>query len=140
MPVTARPTPVAVPGLDTPVSAMRAVSHDLSCAGTIQLVDGRSLSPVDVQEAYLDACRQHYERVAGDLTESARIEAKDLFTRWQECLDALRTDIFSLADQLDWVAKLKLMESYRQRDGLGWAAPKLALIDLQYADVDPRRS
>jgi hypothetical protein len=60
--------------------------------------------------------------------------------RWQDCLDALRTDPFSLADQLDWVAKLKLMESYRQRDGLGWDAPKLALIDLQYADVDPRRS
>ena len=32
------------------------------------------------------------------------------------------------------------MESYRERDGLGWGAPKLALIDLQYADVDPRRS
>ena len=50
------------------------------------------------------------------------------------------TDLFRLADQLDWVAKLKLMESYRERDGLGWDAPKLALIDLQYADVDPRRS
>ena len=126
--------------LDAPVAAMRAVSHDLSCAETVLLADGRSFSPVDVQETYLDACRQHYERVAGDLTEAARIEAKDVFTRWQDCLDALRSDIFSLADQLDWVAKLKLMESYRQRDGLGWAAPKLALIDLQYADVDPRRS
>ncbi|MET0693867.1 MAG: proteasome accessory factor PafA2 family protein, partial [Propionibacteriaceae bacterium] len=37
-------------------------------------------------------------------------------------------------------AKLKLMESYRARDQLPWDAPKLALIDLQYADVDPRRS
>ena len=126
--------------LDTPVSAMRAISHDLSCAEPVLLADGRSFSPVDVQEAYLEAGRQHYERVAGDLTEAARIEAKDLFTRWQDCLDALRHDIFSLSDQLDWVAKLKLMESYRQRDGLSWAAPKLALIDLQYADVDPRRS
>jgi Pup amidohydrolase len=32
------------------------------------------------------------------------------------------------------------MESYRARDGLEWSAAKLALIDLQYADVDPRRS
>jgi Pup amidohydrolase len=68
-----------------------------------------------IQEVYLDACRNHYERIAGDLTETARIEAKDIFSRWQECIDALRTDIFSLADQLDWVAKLKLLESYRQR-------------------------
>jgi proteasome accessory factor A len=98
------------------------------------------MKAVDLQEIYLDGCRQHYERVAEELTESARIEAKDVFTRWQECLDALRIDPFLLADQLDWVAKLKLMESYRARDHLPWSAPKLALIDLQYADVDPRRS
>jgi proteasome accessory factor PafA2 len=126
--------------LDAPVAAMRAVSHDLSCASPLLLQNGRNLTAVDLQEAYLDACRRHYERIAGELTETARFEAKDIFTRWQDVLDTLRTDILALADQLDWVAKLKLMESYRQRDGLGWGAPKLALIDLQYADVDPRRS
>ena len=126
--------------LDAPVTAMRAVSHDLSCQESLNLQEGSSLSAVNLQEIYLDACRNHYERIAGELTENARIEAKDVFTRWQDCLDALRSDIFSLSDQLDWVAKLKLMESYRERDGLGWGAPKLALIDLQYTDVDPRRS
>ncbi len=126
--------------LDTPVSAMRAVSHDLSCRQPLSLLDGRRVTPTDLQEIYLDACRRHYEKVAEDLTETARIEAKDIFSRWQDCLDALRTDIFTLADQLDWVAKLKLMESYRSRDGLDWGSPKLALIDLQYSDVDPRRS
>jgi proteasome accessory factor A len=126
--------------LETPVAAMRAVSHDLSCLSPLTLLDGRRFSPVDLQEVYLEACRGHLERVAGELTETAVVEAKDIFARWQDCLDALRTDPFLLADQLDWVAKLKLMESYRSRDGLGWDAPKLALIDLQYADVDPRRS
>ena len=119
---------------------MRAVSHDLSCREPLYLQEGRRTSALDLQEAYLEACRDHYERVAEDLSENMRIEAKDLFGRWQDCLDALRHDIFSLAEQLDWVAKLKLMESYRERDGLSWGAPKLALIDLQYADVDPRRS
>jgi proteasome accessory factor PafA2 len=126
--------------LDGPVAAMRAVSHDLSCRQPFTMLDARRLSAVDIQEIYLQACRRHFEQVADDLTESARLEAKDLFSRWQDCLDALRTDIFSLADQLDWVAKLKLMESYQDRDNLGWDSPKLALIDLQYADVDPRRS
>jgi proteasome accessory factor A len=126
--------------VETPVASMRAVSHDLTCRRTLTLADGRRMTAPDVQEVYLEACRSHYERAAERLTEAARIEAKDLFARWQECLDALRTDPFLLADQLDWVAKLKLMESYRARDGLAWDAPKLALIDLQYADVDPRRS
>jgi proteasome accessory factor A len=119
---------------------MRAVSHDLGCRALLSLADGRRMSAVDLQEAYLGACLRHLERVGGELDEPTAAEAKDVLGRWQDCLDALRTDPLSLADQLDWVAKLKLMESYRQRDGLGWDAPKLALIDLQYADVDPRRS
>jgi proteasome accessory factor A len=126
--------------LEGPVAAMRTVSHDVGCGALLLLADGRRMSAVDLQEVYLEACRRHLEQVSGELGEPAVTEAKDVFTRWQDCLDALRTDPFQLADQLDWVAKLKLMESYRARDGLGWDAPKLALIDLQYADVDPRRS
>ncbi len=126
--------------LEGPVEAMRTVSHDVGCTALLPLADGRLMSAVDLQENYLDACRRHLDRVAGELSEPAVTEAKDVFTRWQEVLDGLRVDPFALADQLDWVAKLKLMESYRARDGLGWAAPKLALIDLQYADVDPARS
>ena len=40
-----------------------------------------------------------------------------------------------LSRELDWVAKLELLEGYRRRENLGWDAPKLALFDLQYADV-----
>jgi proteasome accessory factor A len=36
---------------------------------------------------------------------------------------------------LDWVAKLRLLTGYRDRDGLDWDAPRLQLIDLQYSDV-----
>ena len=126
--------------VDQPVMTMRAVSHDPTCRQLLRLVDGRRMTAMDLQEVYLDAARACYERHAGELGESARIEAKDIFTRWQEVLDTLRRDPTELADQLDWVAKLQLMESYRNRDGLGWASPKLALIDLQYCDVDPQRS
>jgi proteasome accessory factor A len=43
------------------------------------------------------------------------------------------------ATELDWVAKLKLLEQYRQRDGLDWDDAKLHLIDLQYADLRPEK-
>ncbi|MGH3450720.1 MAG: proteasome accessory factor PafA2 family protein, partial [Haloechinothrix sp.] len=52
-----------------------------------------------------------------------------------EILDALARDPMECADRLDWVAKLRLLEGYRSRDNLGWAAPRLHLIDLQYSDV-----
>jgi proteasome accessory factor A len=41
--------------------------------------------------------------------------------------------------ELDWVAKLELLEGYRNRDGLGWNHPRLQLVDLQYSDVRPER-
>ena len=127
--------------LAQPVAAMRAVSHDLTCRSPLELADGRRMSAVEVQRVYLERCRALLGSAAADeLPAPARAEAESLFAAWQETLDQLATDVTLLADRLDWVAKLALMESYRARDGLAWDAPKLAAIDLQYADVDPARS
>ena len=41
----------------------------------------------------------------------------------------------SLSRELDWVAKLAILEGYRERDGLDWSSPRLQLVDLQYSDV-----
>jgi proteasome accessory factor PafA2 len=127
--------------LAAPVAAMRAVSHDLSCRAPLELADGRRMTAVEIQRVYLERCRALLgSPAADDLPAAGRAEAEALFAAWQETLDTLATDVTLLADRLDWVAKLALMESYRARDGLGWNAPKLAAIDLQYADVDPSRS
>ena len=40
-----------------------------------------------------------------------------------------------LSRELDWVAKYRLLDGYRERDGLDWSDAKLRLIDLQYHDV-----
>ena len=37
------------------------------------------------------------------------------------------------------MAKLRLLEGYRERESLGWASPKLQLVDLQYSDVRPEK-
>jgi Pup amidohydrolase len=49
-------------------------------------------------------------------------------------LTRLAEDPMQPSRELDWVAKLELLEGYR-RDGLAWDAPKLQLFDLQYSDV-----
>jgi proteasome accessory factor A len=126
-----------------PVQAMQQVSHDQQCGIVLEMADGRRMTAVDIQEAYLMACRkwvgeQEIDRLG--TTEAMITEWQDILERWQRVLDDLRTDPMRLADQLDWVAKLRLLQSYRDRDGLAWDAAKLSLIDLQYADVDPRRS
>ena len=43
------------------------------------------------------------------------------------------------ARELDWVAKLSLLQGFRDRDGLEWDSPRLGLIDIQWSDVRPER-
>jgi proteasome accessory factor A len=61
--------------------------------------------------------------------------SRDVLRTWGEVLNDLASDPMKCADRLDWPAKLRLLEGYRQRDGLNWASPRLQLVDLQYADV-----
>jgi Pup amidohydrolase len=46
----------------------------------------------------------------------------------------------SLAHTLDWVAKYHLLSAYRERHGLGWDDPRLAVMGLQYHDLRPAKS
>jgi proteasome accessory factor A len=50
-------------------------------------------------------------------------------------LARLADDPMLASRELDWVAKLELLEGYRTRDGLSWNHPRLQLVDLQYCDV-----
>ena len=120
-----------------PVVAMHQISHDPTLRRTVQLADGRTITGVELQEAY-------YEQAARFLAHRGDGQhdplTTDVMTRWGDVLDRLRRDPMSLAGELDWVAKLALLEGYRDRDGLGWEHPKLSLVDLQYHDLRPRRS
>src|SRR6201996_7266482 len=63
----------------------------------------------------------------------------DVLSRWESVLTRLADDPMQLSRELDWVAKLELLEGYRRRDSLAWDAPKLQLFDLQYSDVRQER-
>ncbi|NHC23196.1 proteasome accessory factor PafA2 [Nocardioides sp. IC4_145] len=122
--------------VDGPVSALRAVSHDPTLEQTVTLRDGRRLTGVQLQLEYLDLARKYVEdRYGAD----ADPQTVDVLARWESVLDRLERDPMLCAGELDWVAKLKLLESYRSRDGLDWDDAKLALIDLQYSDIRPEK-
>jgi Pup amidohydrolase len=65
---------------------------------------------------------------------------EEVLRRWEAVLNGLETDPISLARQLDWVAKLKLLEAYRDRHGCSWSDHRMAALDLQYHDLRPSRS
>lgn len=114
--------------LEDPVGALRAISHDPTLQTRVQLRDGRQLTAVELQREYLAAAQAYAaadEQTAGILAE------------WGDVLDVLERDPMECSDRLDWVAKLQILQTYRQRDSVDWDHAKLHLIDLQYHDVRP---
>ena len=119
--------------VDQPVRSLHAVSHDPSLRHLLT-VDGRTLTAVQLQMEYLDLAKKYVEdRYGAD----ADAQTTDVLARWESVLDRLETDPFLCARELDWVAKLQLLNQFRDRDGLDWDDAKLQLIDLQYSDVRP---
>ena len=54
---------------------------------------------------------------------------------WGTVLDRLSRDPMEARREVDWVAKLAVLEGYRERDSLGWGDPRLKAVDLQWSDV-----
>jgi proteasome accessory factor A len=115
--------------LASPVQALHEISRDITCRTEVKLADGRRLSAVALQWEYLDRAKKFVEQ------EDPSAENADVLQRWEAVLTALEDEPLSLHRELDWVAKYRLLEGYRTRDGLDWNDPKLRLIDLQYHDV-----
>ncbi|ADD44108.1 depupylase/deamidase Dop [Stackebrandtia nassauensis] len=124
------------PGLSIaePVNELKAISHDPTLAHKVRLRDGRKMTAVQIQQEFHDRATAYVERKYGA---DADEDTKDVLRLWGETLDKLARDPMECARELDWVAKLRLLNGYRDRERLDWGASKLELIDLQYSDVRP---
>ena len=122
--------------IDNPVRSLRQVSHDPTVRRTVTLRTGRTVTAVQLQLEYLALARKFVEDRLGSDADEMTIDVLD---RWESVLDRLDRDPMLCARELDWVAKLELLQRYRDRDGLDWSDAKLHLIDLQYADIRPDR-
>jgi len=115
--------------LVNPVAAIHDVSRDVSLTAQVSLTDGRKMTALQLQWEYLELARKYVDR------EDDTAENREVLERWESVLRGLESDPRTLSAQLDWVAKLRLLEGYRDRDGLAWSDAKLRAIDLQYHDV-----
>jgi len=117
-----------------PVNAVWSVSHDSTLDLVYETSGGARMKALDVQWWYFERVAQ-YARTAGVDPIWERV-----LDEWERILVDLGRDPLATSDRLDWTAKLRILEAYRDRDGLNWSHPKLRLLDLQYHDVDPKRS
>ena len=119
--------------LENPIRAIREISHDMTCTRRVRLANGREASALDIQSEYLNRALRFAEH--NELTDEEQL-ALDM---WEYVLTHLEDDPLKLDRELDWVVKYKLIEAYRERHGLSLSDARVALIDLQYHDVNRER-
>ncbi len=119
--------------LENPIRAIREISHDVTCRRRVRLANGRELSALDIQWEYLERVMR-YARISGVPAEIERA-----ISMWEHLLTGLEKDPMTLHREVDWVAKHHLMDRYRLKHDLPLSSPKLALIDLNYHDVNRER-
>jgi hypothetical protein len=119
-----------------PVATLHAVSHDPTLRALIELRDGRTMTAVQLLWAYHEHADRYLEsRYAGALD----ADTAEVMQRWADVLTRLERDPMECAREVDWVAKLTLLQGYRDRDGLEWSDHRLRAIDIQWSDVRPEK-
>lgn len=117
-----------------PVAAMHTLSHDPTLTATVRTESGRTITGLQLQWAYYQLVQSDLARRLGGEVDPATAE---VLLRWEDLLTRLEADPLSARTTVDWVAKLALLQGYRDRDGLAWDDPRLAAIDIQWSDLRP---
>ncbi len=125
--------------LDDPVPTMHQVSHDLSLRQPLAKEDGSTMTALEIQFDLLAQAREWaasrgLESVGGDEVGSMILD------RWEQVLTGLESDPDSVAGQVDWVAKKRILDGFRERHDCDWDDPRLRALDLQYHDLRPTKS
>ena len=124
--------------IDEPVMAMHAVSHDLSLSKPLTMGDGSTMTALEIQWNLLGQAKEWADRFG--LESVGEDCGKLVLERWEEILTGLESDPASVAGQVDWVAKKRILEGFMERHDCDWDDSRLSALDLQYHDLRPGKS
>jgi len=119
--------------LESPVRAIREISHDITCRKKVKLKSGKEMSALDIQRIYLDKAISYSERFGFNEEETLALKM------WEHCVSTIENDPLKLDAEVDWVAKYRLILNYSEKHHISLGDPRCHLIDLQYHDIDPDR-
>ncbi len=118
--------------LEDPVRAIRDVSRDTTLKRPVPLSDGKKWTAVEIQNTYLEKAKAFVDR-------SHNAKEQAIVARWEAVLNQLEEDPAMLSREIDWIAKRECLVGYMDRHRCGWDDPHVAMIDLQYHDVNQKR-
>src|SRR4029450_11650343 len=90
--------------LQSPVQAIRDISHDPTLKETIKLKDGRSISALQLQLEYLEYATRYVDTVAPDPI------SKEVLLRWTDVMEKLESDPMQLHRELGWGIKRQVIQ------------------------------
>ena len=115
--------------LADPVLAIESISRDETYRWNVELADGRVVGALAVQREFLSAAAEHF---------GGRDAQTDwVLGEWDRTLGMLEQDPSLLADRLDWPAKLQLMRTFMDSEGVEWGSDRVVAADLEYHNLDP---
>ncbi len=120
--------------LESPIKAIREISHDITGRARVRLANGRELSALDIQTEYFERAVRYAQ------THDMSPQEKTVLTMWEHVLTGLTNDPMTLSRELDWVMKYQLVHRYCERNDVELTDPRVAMLDLQYHDINRNRS
>ncbi|MDR6938816.1 proteasome accessory factor PafA2 family protein [Arcanobacterium hippocoleae] len=117
-----------------PVHAIRQAAQDLDGKALLEMADGRSASALEIQTAYYEFVQEVYA-AQGWFSELDELR-KYAFDLWYRALQALHSGNHeNVANEIEWIAKRKLLDTYRERLSCGYDDFRLARIDFAWHDI-----
>lgn len=134
------------PEIYNPVSAIKAISRDLTCRRPVMMLNGEKMTAVEIQRWYLAKAKE-YVGANPNAVDRAALEA------WDEAVEKIAENPRLLAKKVDWLIKKELLELELSRWDANWnnyhqkiirvkgeeeyLSERLKMIELQYHDIRP---
>ena len=97
-----------------PLQAMQTIANDQSCTASVELVDGRCLSAIEIQYHYLTLAEENLGHALMPPW------AEQVCHEWRAMLNRVLDAPESLATTLDWTIKQALYSSHARARGVDW--------------------
>ena len=112
-----------------PVGVVKDISHDLDMKNIYITNSGKKFSAIDIQEWYLEKSKLYLSQIGYD------DNSRQVIDFWEQALMGLRNNKDDLADRVDWIAKLALINRYQEKQNLTLNDDLIQSLDFKYSEI-----
>jgi proteasome accessory factor A len=112
-----------------PVGVVKDISHDLDMKNIYLTNSGKKFSAIDIQEWYLEKSKSYLSQIGYD------DNSRQVIDFWEQALMGLRNNKDDLADRVDWIAKLALLNRYKEKQNLTLNDDLIQSLDFKYSEI-----